>query len=613
MTLDLNVGAASNRRWIWLAAAAVVAVAAGAWILRPGDGDRETTYRLGEVQRGTVTDAVSATGTISAVGVVELRPQVAGIVVEVLADFNSPVTAGQVLARLNAETFEQGVAEAEADLAIARASLVSSRASVTRAEADLRNGAASIANLEAQLDNARISLDAAQRDLDRQLELFARNVVSAVAVDDARDRHKQAQGQFAQTKAQLDAQNATLDSRRAALVQAEAGVVTAEAQVQQREAQLNAARIELSHAAITAPVDGIIINRSIEPGQTASTASNTDPLFIIAQGLQQMQVEVSVDEADIGDIRNRLRVSFGVDAYPGREYEGVVRQVRYAAETVQNVVTYTIIVAVRNADLSLLPGMTATARIILDERTDTLRIPNAALRYRPVGFAPAEGGGGGGGGIGGRPPGGGGPEGPPNAAANGGFGAGGGRPGAAGGAGAGAGGGGGAAFAVQLLQPYQALGLSDEQRARVTAALATVRQEVAAMRQQGATPEALQTRMAELAREAVVAVLTPEQAARLGEAARLAEAGDPAPGGVGAPGGAAASDRATPARRGRTATVFVLNDDGAPEPVQIQIGITDGGFTELVAGALTDGARVVTGSNEVEEIETPGGFRFFGF
>ena len=597
------------RRGFWQAAGAAFLIAAAAYVaLQIGSGSAQITYRITAIQRGTITEAVSSTGTLSAVGVVQLTSQIAGEVKEVLVDFNAPVASGQVLARLKPETFEVRLIQAEADLAIANASLVSANASVERAHADLRNGDASLASNEAQLTNARISLEAAERELERQQELFRRNVVAAIAVENAQTQYDQARAQFEQSGASLAGQQASQDSRRAALTMAESGIVTADAQVLQREAQLNAARIELEQTVIRSPVYGTVIERSIEAGQTIASGSNSTPLFTIAQSLSQMQVEVSVDEADIGNIRQGMRVTFTVDAYSGREYAGVVQQVRFAPQTVQNVVTYTVVVSAPNPELSLLPGMTATARVILDERTSALRLPNAALRYEPVGFeasgggAARPGGGAGRGGGGGAPPGAGAPPGgappgggagrPPGAAAGGAVAGNGGGNGPRLGGGAGAGGPGG-----QLA----ALGLSEVQQQQVQEALAGVREGVAALRQQGAGPEQIQGALAEGNRQAILAVLTPEQRQRF-EARQQAQAE--------APGEQAAPQPAAPLRRARSARVFVLGENGKPVAVAVQIGITDGGFTELVRGDLAEGQEVITGSDEAAVVESPGGFRF---
>ena len=628
---------ASRRSWrgrIGIGVAVIAAVAAAAyWFAGRGGGGGAVTYRFAEIESGSITDAVSSTGTLGAVGVVQLRSLVAGEVVEVLVDYNSEVAAGQLLARLDPESFEAEVVQAEADLAISKASLVSSRASVERAEADLRGGEATLVGSRLQVANAEINQQAALRELERQRELFVRNVVAPAALENAQDAYQQAKNQFEQVSAQLEGQLASQDSRHAGLSQSRAGVVTSEAQVQQREAQLNAALIELSRTEIRSPVSGTIIERTIEAGQTVTTGGNATQLFTIAQNLQQMQVEVSVDEADIGSIREGMSVTFSVDAYPGREYSGIVGQVRFAPQTVQNVVTYTVIVSARNADFSLLPGMTATARIILAEQADALRIPNGALRYEPVGYELASGGGGSRGGGGSAPGRGGGGGGGASAEAGGGGGGasaeagggffgertrgGGGRGGAGGdggapsdgrtaGSGGDQGGGGGGGFGNPLAA-YAELGLSDAQQEQIQQTLASAQQQVASMRQSGASVEEIQQRMSEATRDALAAVLTPEQR-------RTFEAGEAAPP-AGARTASAGPAQSLSGSRGRSATVFILGEDGTPQPVSVSVGITEGAFTELVSGDLAPGQQVITGSNEVQEIESPGGggLRFFGF
>jgi HlyD family secretion protein len=620
---------ASRRPWrgrIGIGVAAIAALAAAAyWFSARGSSSGVTTYRFAEIESGSITDAVSSTGTLGAVGVVQLRSLVTGEVVEVLVDYNSEVSAGQLLARLDPESFEAEVVQAEADLAISKASLVSSRASVERAEADLRGGEATLIGSRLHVANAEINLEAMLRELERQRELFARNVVAPAALEKAQDAYKQAENQLRQVSAQLEGQLASQDSRLAGLSQAHAGIVTSEAQVQQREAQLNAALIELSRTEIRSPVSGTILERMIEPGQTVTTGGNATKLFTIAQNLQQMQVEVSVDEADIGSIVEGMPVTFSVDAYPGRGYAGVVRQVRLAPQTVQNVVTYTVIVSAQNADFSLLPGMTATARIILAEQTDALRIPNGALRYEPVGYEPESSGGGGsasgrggggftgdranqaasdqgvGGGRGGAARGGGGASSRDGqsddrtARADGSQGGGGGR------------GGGGRGGGGNLLAAYVELGLSDSQREQIQQALASTQQQVASLRQSGASVEEIQQRLSEVTRDAVAAVLTPEQR----QTFEATEAASPAATRTAAAGRA----QSLSGSRGRGATVFVLDEDLTPQPVSVSIGITEGAFTELVSGDLVAGQEVITGSNEVQEIESPGGggLRFLGF
>ena len=607
-----------RRLWQFLAVVAVIG-AVGYFFLEPTSEAGLAEYRMGSVQMGAVISTVAATGTVNAVGTVGVTAQVGGQIIEVLADYNSQVTEGQVLARINPETFEVKLIQAEADLAIANASLVSNRASVERARSDLRNAEASLQGTMAQVANSQISLESAQRDWQRQLELFERKVISNVALEQAKSQFEQAQASFDQINSSLNAQAATLDGRRASLAIAQSGVVTATAQVEQREASLAAARIELANTAIRSPVDGVIIERAVEKGQTAATGANAT-LFTIAENLRNMQVEVSVDEADIGIIREGMRTTFTVDSYPGREFTGIIAQVRFAPKTVQNVVTYTVVVSAPNPDLTLLPGLTASVRMIVSERQDVLRIPNAALRFEPFGFeAPEQAGrggavtrgGGGDGGFGGG-----------DAAAEGGGAAAGGR-GRGGGRG---GGGGGPGGGIANFLP-QGMELSEEQLAEVQAGLGDVRQEFGALRQQGVPAEELQARFAARLEEALLPLLTDEQKAVYEAAQEQAVAAGPPAGGAGGQrnrggGGGGGGPDAAPAApiETRTARIFLLDEAGVPQPMTVTVGISDTGFTELVRGDLIEGQQVVIGASaatlaaQANAAAGGGGNRFrFGF
>ena len=544
----------SGKKWLWIFISIIIFIIAANWFLGPKESEETITYRFATPELGTITESVSTTGTIAAVGKVDLRPQVAGIIVEVFSDYNSQVKKGDLLAKIDPETFEQQVLQARADLAIAKASLVSSNAAVSRSEAELRNAKASLKSLEAQLDESTIGLNADQRELDRQKELFSRNVVTAVAIDNTQVKFDQSNAQFERISAQLMAQEATLDSREAALIQSKAGVTTSKAQVQQKEAKLNSSLIELSYTEIKSPVDGTIIDKNIELGQTVSTATNNNqPIFVIAQNLRQMQVEVDIDEADIGNIKEGMRVTFNVDAYTGRDYEGIVNQVRYAPQSIQNVVVYTIIVSTRNRDLSLLPGMTATVRVILAERNDVIRIPNSALRYQPINFVPET------------------------------------QPGREGTSTQSTGnqtrGGAGGGFADRLFAPYAHLNLTEQQRTEVgQKIMGNMRQVMSQMQAQGASREEMGEEVQRLVRSALVEVLTPEQREILENTV--------------------APTSETQGQQERQGRVFIVNDDGEPEPINIIVGISDGGFTEMISGELGTDQNVIIGSNETVEPES---------
>jgi HlyD family secretion protein len=232
----------------------------------------------------------------------------------------------------------------------------------------------------------RAQLAEAQRNLDRQTELSARAVGTQNALD--------------QTKTQLDIQNATLASAEAQIASnraemvglkadialAEAGLRSADAVILQRQAKLRDIEIDLGRTDIRSPVDGVVVKRDIDLGQTVAASLSAPTLFTIAQDLREIDIYANIDEADVGRLKPEQKVSFTVNAYPGRTFDGTVRLVRLGAQTVQNVVTYTAVISVRNQDQALLPGMTANLQIVTDEREDALRIPNAALRFRPAGI-----------------------------------------------------------------------------------------------------------------------------------------------------------------------------------------------------------------------------------
>ncbi|MDZ4252002.1 MAG: efflux RND transporter periplasmic adaptor subunit [Sulfuritalea sp.] len=330
---------------IFLLALAALGVGTyAAWRAWDGAADAPR-FKLAKVESGPLTAAVSATGTLNPVVSVQVGSQVSGQIKEILVDFNSPVKSGQLIARLDPETYEHRVRQAQADVDAARAGQGVQQAEVARARANLSN---------------------AQRDYERKKTLVEKNFISPAERDTAQN---------------------TLDAARASLAAAEAQVKNGEAVVRQREAQLAAARVDLERTSIKAPVDGIVVKRSIEPGQTVAASLQAPELFVIAKNLTDMQVETSIDEADVGRVRFGQKASFTVDAFAGRHFEGEVRQVRKAATVVSNVVTYTVVISAANPDLILLPGMTANVRIITAQKDKALKVPNATLRFRPAAAA----------------------------------------------------------------------------------------------------------------------------------------------------------------------------------------------------------------------------------
>jgi len=371
-----------------IGALALAAAVAAALAFGGTESAAAPEYRTANVDRGPIVTGIPASGTISAIGTVNIMAQVSGQLSEVNVDYNAPVTAGMQVARLDPEACQNRVSQAEADLTMARAKLVSADATVERARTDIRSSESTLVSLRAQLANAQLALDAAARDLGRQSELFARNVLAQVAVRDAETKLYQARTHVDQTNANITGQQATLDGRRSSLIMAQAGVDSAKATILQRQAALSEAKAELERTIIRAPSDGVVIARNVEVGQSIN-ANATQPvvLFTTAKDLARMEVLVSVDESDIGKVQNGQPLTFTVSSYPGRTFAVRVSQVRLAAKTVQNVVTYTVVATVDNSDLSLLPGMSASGNIVLAQR-NVLRVPNTALRFAPPG-APA--------------------------------------------------------------------------------------------------------------------------------------------------------------------------------------------------------------------------------
>ncbi len=291
-------------------------------------GSKESViYETAVIERRDIASYVTAIGTVSAVTTVEVGTQVSGTIKEIYVDYNSAVKKGQMIALIDPTTFEAQVEQAKANLMQAKAAL----------------------------QKAKATLEDAQRNLNRQKMLWDRDLIA---------------------RSELDAAQTNYDL-------ALAGVSEAEANVYQAQAALKRAETDLGYTRIYSPVDGIVVSRDVDAGQTVAASFQTPTLFTIAQDLTKMQIETNVDEADIGEVKEGLSVTFTVDAYPDTVFSGTIKQVRIASSVVENVVTYPVIIDVANPDLMLKPGMTANVTIITDKKEDVLAVPSAALRYRP--------------------------------------------------------------------------------------------------------------------------------------------------------------------------------------------------------------------------------------
>lgn len=312
-------------------------------------------YRTVKLEKGTLTASVAASGTLQPVVSVQVGSQVSGLLKEVLVDFNSLVKKGQLIARIDPETFEYKLRQAQADLDAARSQVLTQQAT--------------IAVQRASQSQVEVSLADARRDLERKLQLQAKHFISGADVDKAQATMNALAEQVKAAQAQVE------------VARANAGNVAAV--VKQREASLAQARIDLERTGIRSPITGIVIKRSVDKGQTVAASLQAPELFIIAENLTDMRVDTAIDESEVGKIKIGQRASFTVDAFPGKVFDGTVQQVRKAAVNVSNVVTYLVEVSASNPDLLLLPGMTANVRVVTEVREGVLKVPNAALRFRP--------------------------------------------------------------------------------------------------------------------------------------------------------------------------------------------------------------------------------------
>ena len=320
-------GPARRRAAILLAS--IAAVSAAGWFgYQRWSEEPPPTYTTTAVRRGDVVQSVTASGTLSPVVQVEVGSQVSGRIKELFADYNDEVKKGQVIARIDPQTFETAVAQAQARLRSARADLV---------------------RLQAGSANAKAQYD-------RVAGLVASGAVARADVETALATYQAADAQ----------------------------VTAARANITEAEGAVEQAKTNLTYTTITAPIDGIVISRSVDVGQTVAASLSAPVLFVIAGDLRQMEVHTTVAESDVGQLKTGMPVRFTVDAFPDKTFTGAVKQVRFEAQTVSNVVTYDAVVGVENANLELRPGMTANATFVIAERKDVLVAPGKALRFRPA-------------------------------------------------------------------------------------------------------------------------------------------------------------------------------------------------------------------------------------
>ena len=497
--------------WLTLAILIVIGGIAGgtAYAMR-GNGD-SFEYEQKPIQVGDVESVVNATGALEPVNTVIVGTEVSGQISELMVDFNDKVEQGEVIARLDPRTFEARLLQREADVEVANANIQSRNAELTRSRSNMKR---------------------AQRELSRREELSLDGHVSV---------------------SQLETDKNALDQAIASVEIATASVTNAHAGLTQAEAALAQARLDLERTFIRAPISGTVINRAVEIGQTVAASFSAPELFVIAHDLHEMKVEASVDEADVGRLREGLPARFTVDAYPDRDFNGRVSQIRKSPTENQSVVTYKVIVTARNDDLSLFPGMTANVDMVLGSRQNVLTIPNSALTYAPRGSQPESQSSGG-------------------SSAGGGPSGGGGRPG----------GGGFMTPQQRAEQLSDQLDLTDDQTSKVAEIYQSSTQRMQAMFAGGAGrggasggASDMRQRMMKLfteVNEEIAEILEPEQRAKFEEMNAM--------------------------RGGNRQSVYVLTETGEEERKSIVIGLQDDNMAEVVSG-LAEGDLVIVRAKRV--------------
>ena len=377
-----------------------------------GDDSGSTQDLTARVDRGNLRNTVTATGALQAVTTVQVGSQASGTISALYADFNSVVKKGQIVAQLDPAQAKAQVDQANANLQQARASLAQARAAVTNARAGItdaqaknlaakstvQNNQAGVSAAEANVAVLKAQQDDAMSLLKQQESLLKAGVVAQRDYDVALTAYKTAEARYNQAIAQLNqsklaeqssasagvaSSNAAVEQSKAQLQQSQAAVEQNAAQVQQAQAALSLAQVNLSHTTITSPIDGVVVSRDVNVGQTVAASLSAPTLFTIANDLTQMQVIANIDQADIGLVEQAKSVKFSVDAFPGKDFDGKIQEMRLNPTNVQNVVTYNVVINVENPEQTLKPGMTANLTITIDERNNVLKVPNSALRFRP--------------------------------------------------------------------------------------------------------------------------------------------------------------------------------------------------------------------------------------
>ena len=368
-----------KRLILWILLTGTIAAALLLFVKRESD----ISYVTAPVERGDIINTITVTGSVSPVGEVKVGSQLSGQLAIRLVDYNQEVKKNQPLARLDSTILTARLREAQSLVEVAEADVLIKEAGILKAEYELKNAHENLAIAQLKIDDAHAIHQEAKSDFQRKELLLSSATISRSQSDEARARYHSSVAKLRAEELKLQVQQLAILKAKLGVRIAKAGVQHAQGIVRQRQAAHDRAEVELERTVIRAPIDGVVIGLDVETGQTVAAALEAPTLFTLAKDLRQIEVKAVIDEADIGRVHVGQEVSFTVAAYARRQFSGNIIEIRKAPNKVENVVTYTVLIAAENADQTLFPGMTATIRIMVESVHDVLKVPNAALRFQP--------------------------------------------------------------------------------------------------------------------------------------------------------------------------------------------------------------------------------------
>ncbi|MFB3894847.1 MAG: efflux RND transporter periplasmic adaptor subunit [bacterium] len=340
------------------------------------------TFRTAKVERGYVSELITATGKVQATTEVDVGSQVSGTIQAIYIDYNSRVKKGQLIAQIDPRTLQAQVTQNKANLESAEAGVKNAHAAFENAKANVQNLKAALVSAKANAEKAKSTMEYNNRNYERYKQLRTEDLVSQNDLENAQTSYETAKASYDAAVAQIDSNQAQFVAAQASAKAAETNIDSAKADVSKAKAALEQSELNLSYTRIIAPVNGTVISKDVEVGQTVAASLSAPTLFSIAEDLAKMQVVASIDEADVGRVKEGQKASFTVDAYPDKKFEGKVSQIRSNPITESNVITYQGIIDVSNPNLELKPGMTASISFIVSEADNTLKVPTAALQFK---------------------------------------------------------------------------------------------------------------------------------------------------------------------------------------------------------------------------------------